>query len=99
MPDKDVFSVLSLNIQSTNAKFCSFTAFLTYLNDHNIHFSAITLQETWLSCESDISLYNIPGYHLIHKGKSCSAHGGLMTYLNDEFTFTIRSLVENSEKF
>ena len=54
----DTFAILSLNIQSIGAKFD--------------HFNAICLQETWLSHKSDTSLYNIPGYQLIHKGRSCS---------------------------
>ena len=45
----DTFAVLSLNIQSIGAKFDSFLGFLSYLDENNIHFNAICLQETWLS--------------------------------------------------
>ena len=68
----DTFAVLSLNIQKIGAKFDSFLGFLSYLEENNINFNAICLQETWLPHKSDTSLYNIPGYQLIHKGRSCS---------------------------
>ena len=71
------FSVLSLNIQSLGAKFDSFLGFLSYLNENDIHFNAICMQETWLSDNNDTSQYDIPGYKSIHKGKTCSAHGGV----------------------
>ena len=42
----DTFAVLSLNIQSIAAKFDSFLSFLSYLDENNINFNAICLQET-----------------------------------------------------
>ena len=41
------------------------------------------IQETWLTDQSDVSLFKIDGYNLISQGKKCSAHGGLAIYLND----------------
>ena len=88
LPNNRTFKVLSLNAQSINAKFDSITSFLQSLNDTNIIFDAILLQETWLS-ESYISdpdnlaLYQIPGYQLFSQGKKCCAHGGLFTYVRD----------------
>ena len=67
------------------------------LNIHSI--AAICLQETWLSHKSDASLYNIPGYQLIHKGKSCSEHGGLITYLDEEYSYTVRDLMIASDSW
>ena len=43
------------------------------------------------------SLYNIPGYQLIHKGRSCSEHGGLMTFLDEEYSYTVRDLMIASD--
>ena len=93
----DTFAVLSLNIQSIAAKFDSFLGFISYSDENNIHFNAICLQETWLSHKSDASLYNISGYQLIHKGKSCSEHGGLITYLDEEYSYTVRDLMIASD--
>ena len=35
-------------------------------------------------------MYNIPGYNMIHQGKICCGHGGLIIYLNDKYTPTVR---------
>ena len=91
------FSVLSLNIQSISAKFDSFVGFLSYLNENDIHFNALCLQETWLPDNNDTSQYDIPGYKSIHKGKPCSAHGGLMTYLDEEYSYNLRDLMIASD--
>ena len=50
-----------------------------------------------LSHKSDTSLYNIPGYQLIHKGKSCSEHGRLMTYLDEKYSYTVKDLMIASD--
>ena len=86
-PHEKSFSLMSLNIQSINAKFDKLTTLLSYLNESNSMFSAICIQETWLRHDQDTSLFEIPGYNLIHKGKSCSEHGGLIIYLKEEFTY------------
>ena len=88
--------LVSLNIQSMNAKFDKLTTLLPYLNESNFMFSAICILETWLGNDQDISLFEIPGYNLIHKGKSCSEHGGLIIYLNEEFTYNHRKLYNQS---
>ena len=45
------FSIISLNIQSLNAKFDSFVAYLSLLEENDVSFSAICLQETWLTAQ------------------------------------------------
>ena len=91
-PHEKSFSLISLNIQSINAKFDNFTTLLSYLNESNFMFSSICIQETWLRHDQDTSLFEIPGYNLIHKGKSCSENGGLIIYLKEEFTYNYRKL-------
>ena len=51
--------------------------------------SVICLQETWLAADSDTSLFQLDGYNLIHKGKSCSAHGGVAIYLHKDYEYEI----------
>ena len=46
-------------------------------------------QETWLHDNDDVSMYNQPGYNMIHQGKLCCGHCGLIIYLNDEYTHTV----------
>ena len=47
-PHEKSFSLMSLNIQSINAKFDKLTTVLSYLNESNFMFSAICIQETLL---------------------------------------------------
>ena len=42
------FTLLTLNIESLNAKFDKLTAFLSMLSEEKIQFDAINIQETWL---------------------------------------------------
>jgi hypothetical protein len=77
------FSVLSLNCQSINAKFSKLQILLKELYNHNFEYSAICLQESWLSAKADISLLQLDNYQCIHKGKSASLHGGLIIYLHN----------------
>ena len=49
-------------------------------------FSTICIQGTWLRNDQDTSRFEIPGYSLIHKGKSCSEHGRMIIYLKEELT-------------
>ena len=86
------FFILSLNIQSLNSKYDSLTTLLSQLYEKNLKFKAICLQETWLSAEYDTSIFNIPGYSLIHHGKICSQHSELIIYLSDEFSFTFKDI-------
>ena len=83
----DTFSVFSQNIQSVNATFDSLMVYLALLAEHGIHFSAICVQETWLDPHHDLSMFHIPGYKLINRARSCGAHGGLIIYLKDEYTY------------
>ena len=74
------FSILSFNAQSINAKFDEFQIAINQIN--NIHeVSIICIQESWLSSDSDTSLFDIPNYQLVAKGKYCSNHGGLLIYV------------------
>ena len=93
----DVFSILSLNCQSLNAKIDQINIKLQQLKSNGHEFSAICLQETWLSEDSDISLLEIDGYTFIPQGKICSAHGGLAIYLSSKYRFKSINMYENSE--
>ena len=44
----------------------------------------------------ETSIFNLPGYCLIHAGKSCSDCGGLMIYLSDLFSCNVKHVYNNS---
>ena len=85
----NTFKIISLNCQSLNAKFDILKTYVDSFNTSNSKIDAICLQETWLSEDSDLSLYQLPGYKLISVGKSCSAHSGIAIYLRDLYEFKV----------
>ena len=88
--DERQFNVLSLNIQGIRTKFDEFCAFLEYLQERNVYFSAICIQETGLKEDADTNPFKIPGFKLIPQGKSASEKGGLIIYLKDNYNYTVR---------
>ena len=96
-PHEKSFSLMSLNIQSINAKFDNLKTLLSYLKESHFMFRPICLQETWLRSDQDTSLFEIPGYNLIHKGKSYNEHGGLIIYLKEDFTYNYSKLSNQSK--
>ena len=95
-----LFCILSLNIQSLNAKFDELVIFLHKLNESvGCEFGAICIKETWLTDQSDVSLFKIDGYNLISQGKTCSAHGGLAINLNEKLNYKSLTLYEKSDVF
>ena len=85
----DRLNILSLNAQSINSKFDSLVTFLEIARKQNVYFHAICLKETWLSDQSDLSLFQIDGYRCFSQGKRCSPHGGLITYINSQLNASV----------
>ena len=84
--NRNNFTIFSVNIQSLNAKFTELTILIKYLNERfKFNFSVICLQECWITEEMDKSQLTIPNYKLVPKGKECCGHGGLATYVYDEY--------------
>ena len=79
------FTILSLNIQSINAKFDQLQTFLNELNDRSFPFDVIYLQTTWVSETSCFSLLDIEDYNFIPQGSICSAHCRLAFKLNKKY--------------
>ena len=91
------FTILTLNIQSINAKVDNFYPVINNLSSMGLYFGAICLQETWLSSDADVSLLHIPGYKLIHQGSRCTRHGGLVIYLHEQYTYKLRNMYTRSD--
>ena len=71
------FSILSLSCQSLTTKADSLKVLIENINrPTRCKLSAICLQETWLSSESDTSLFELHGYNFVSVGTFCSAHDG-----------------------
>ena len=51
------------------------------------------LQETWLSSESDTSLFKLHGYNFVSVSKFCS---GLGIYISDDYNFKVMNMHEQS---
>ena len=97
LSNQNEFVVPSLNIQSIKAKFDNFFTITNKLSSLGIFFSAICLQETWLTANADLLLLQMPGYKFIHQSHICSKHRGLLIYLNDDFTYDQRTLYKHSD--
>ena len=93
--DHNDFVILTLNIQSINAKFDNLYAIMNNLSASGLYFGAVCLQETWLTSEADVSLFEIPGYTLIHQGSRCTKHGGLIIYLNENYSYELRNMYKS----
>ena len=95
---KNSFTVLTINIQSINAKFDKLIEFLDDLSEQNFYFSAICIQESWLhSIDCDVAPFNIPNYQCIPLGATVSKHGGLLIYLHSSFQYKKLELYEKSK--
>ena len=99
-----LFNILSVNIQCINSKFNSLLGFLQILNESNISIDVLNLQETWLSDSwlshpDNANVFQIPGYKLISLGKQCCGHGGLFTYVKEDYEVTFRPLYDKSQLF
>ncbi len=56
--------------------------FIEHLNTFNLMFSAICIQESWLSEEANTSLFQLKGYECVPQGTFCSSKGGLIFMKN-----------------
>jgi hypothetical protein len=64
---QNVFTVISLNIQSLNAKLDQLRLYVEMFKINACNVSAICLQETWLDDTSDLSYFEIPVTTLLVK--------------------------------
>ena len=89
--------IMSLKCQSINSKYDNLIIFIEELKNVNFEFSVICVQESWLDCNADLSLFQINHYQCISKGKSSSKHGGLIIYLHEKYDYSISLQPEISD--
>ena len=93
----NIFSVLSLNIQSINAKLSELETFVEELLNVQFKFSVICLQECWICDQTDTCTFQIPGYDCVAQSKSSSERGGLITYVDNLFHYEVRQSINEYE--
>ena len=87
---KNNFTILSTNIESIHSKINDLTIFVEQLREINFEFSAICLQECWITnTNTNLSHLHINGYTCISQLSNIGRKGGLITFLNDNFTYRI----------
>ena len=91
------FTVLSLNIQSINAKFNNLTICLNTINSQNTIIDVICIQEIWLNEYEDMCSFQMPNYYCISQSKQCSYHAGLIIYLHKKYQFKVMDISQRSD--
>ena len=86
--NKNRFSVLSTNIQSISSKMNELKLYIERLMKQDCVFSAICIQECWLSNNDETFDLQIDNYNLISQGSHCTSRGGLIIYLHENFKYT-----------
>ena len=61
-----------------------------------MQFNAICLQETRLTDNSDLTLFQIPGYTLISQCAICSSHAGLAIYVREHYKYKLLSCYQHT---
>ena len=78
------FSMLHLNVRSIPA---NLSAFQSYLNTLEHHFSIIGLTETWLK-PLNVSVYGIEGYNHVGITRENTKGGGVSLIISQEFVYS-----------
>ena len=91
------FTVLSTNIASINAKLDELFLFVENLKQSNLQFSAIIIQESWLSQNDDVALFKLDDYTCISQERMSSTRGGLMIYLHNSYSYSNLPIYEKSD--
>ena len=84
-------SIFNLNCESLYAKFDYIKLLIEIFQLKNCALQVVCLQETWVSSDTDLSPYMIPGYHLISISHYASSHGGFIMYLSKKWHYSIKT--------
>ena len=80
-----VLRILNPNCGGLNAKFDKLKIFLSEFNNDKFPVSIITLQETHLILNTDVNVFQLPGYTLVYDFARINAFGGVAIYVHDSF--------------
>ncbi len=87
------YTSLHINIHSLPAKFDKLKTLLTRLNDISIPIQFVLLCETFLT-DTNVNLFEIPGYHFIYKNRKANSRGGVAMYIKEGIQFVNRGDLE-----
>ena len=95
---KNILTILSLNIESMNAKFDEFKVLIDSLAETDTFFSVICIQEAWLNETHDPKQFELQHYNMYsqYSNNECSKKGGLITYVRNNISVKKQ---ENYNKF
>ena len=96
------FIILTINIQCINAKYNELMLMLNGFLAEGLKIGAICVQETWQDepkTNDDLNQFHINGYALLTQGRTCSRHGGLSIYLNDQYEYKLMNYDINCTKW
>ena len=80
--------VLNANIQSLSSKHDKLSEMIKILENENVIFDVIALQETWEI--KDVKSLSLPGYHeLIFKNRSSARGGGIGFYIKNTLNYKV----------
>ena len=82
--NKDLFSLIHLNIRSLPA---NLTGFMSYMSNVNHIFSIIGFTETWLK-PSNIETFGIAGYNYVGLTKQSGKGGGVSLFISDDIVYS-----------
>ena len=91
--ERDKFSTISLNIRSLPGKWNEFKDFINLINNDNLKFSVIALQEIW-NVPMGIN-YNLDGYNNFEyrirdpSGRDGNAGGGVGIWVDSDLEYTV----------
>ena len=82
--NKDLFSLIYLNIRSLSA---NLTGFMSYMSNVNPIFSIIGFTETWLK-PSNIEMFGIAGYNHVGLTRQSGKGGGVSLFISDDIVYS-----------
>ena len=82
-----LFTILSTNIESVNVKIDELIIFIETFRGAIFEFSAICIQECWITDDANLNLIQIEGYTFISNQSIVGRKGGLVTFLNNKYNY------------
>lgn len=80
-------TIMSINVYSLRAKIDLLRIYIASISSSTNFPSILCIQETWIHKNTDLGLYQIPGYTLSAKPRTASERGGVAIYVHESLKF------------